>query len=82
LHDPYHVGFVRFSAVKKRLGSRVLRSVLEISPTWIPHGVKRSLPVYENAAYRLEEHGWSKDEIEIAVGEVLRFVGLDGEEER
>ena len=40
------------------------------------------LPVYENAAYRLEEHGWSEDEIERAVGEVLRFVGLDGEEEK
>jgi len=40
------------------------------------------LPVYENAAYRLEEHGWSEDEIERAVTEVLRFVGLDGEEEK
>src|SRR6476620_9289393 len=40
------------------------------------------LPVYENAAYRLEEHGWSEDEIARAVNEVLRFVGLDGEEEK
>jgi phospholipid/cholesterol/gamma-HCH transport system ATP-binding protein len=40
------------------------------------------LPVYENAAYRLEEHGWSEEEIERAVKEVLRFVGLDGEEEK
>ena len=40
------------------------------------------LPVYENAAYRLEEHGWSEDEIERAVAEVLRFVGLSGEEEK
>jgi phospholipid/cholesterol/gamma-HCH transport system ATP-binding protein len=38
------------------------------------------LPVNENAAYRLVEHGWSEDEIERAVREVLRFVGLDGEE--
>lgn len=38
------------------------------------------LPVYENAAYRLEEHGWSEEEIARAVQEVLRFVGLDGEE--
>lgn len=38
------------------------------------------LPVYENAAYRLKEHGWSEDEIERAVAEVLRFVGLEGEE--
>src|SRR4026209_672245 len=40
------------------------------------------LPVYENAAYRPEEHGWSENEIERAVGEVLRLVGLDGEEEK
>jgi phospholipid/cholesterol/gamma-HCH transport system ATP-binding protein len=40
------------------------------------------LPVYENAAYRLEEHGWSEDDIERAVGEVLRFVGLEGEESK
>lgn len=40
------------------------------------------LPVYENAAYRLEEHGWSEDEIEKAVAEVLRFVGLEGEERK
>lgn len=37
------------------------------------------LPVYENAAYRLEEHGSSKEEIDRAVAEVLRFVGLEGE---
>ena len=40
------------------------------------------LPVYENAAYRLEEHGWAEEEIERAVSEVLNFVGLDGEEEK
>jgi phospholipid/cholesterol/gamma-HCH transport system ATP-binding protein len=40
------------------------------------------LPVYENAAYRLEEHGWAEEEIERAVSEVLRFVGLEGEEEK
>ena len=40
------------------------------------------LPVYENAAYRLEEHGWTEDEIESAVAEVLRFVGLEGEESK
>jgi phospholipid/cholesterol/gamma-HCH transport system ATP-binding protein len=40
------------------------------------------LPVYENAAYRLEEHGWSEEEIKRAVTEVLRFVGLDGEEDK
>lgn len=40
------------------------------------------LPVYENAAYRLEEHGWSEAEIARSVAEVLRFVGLDGEESK
>jgi phospholipid/cholesterol/gamma-HCH transport system ATP-binding protein len=40
------------------------------------------LRVYENAAYRLEEHGWSEDEIERAVNEALLFVGLDGEENK
>ncbi len=40
------------------------------------------LPVYENAAYRLEEHRWAEAEIDKAVREVLRFVGLDGEEEK
>ena len=38
------------------------------------------LPVYENAAYRLEDHGWAEEEVDRAVSEVLRFVGLDGEE--
>lgn len=40
------------------------------------------LTVYENAAYRLEEHGWSEEQIERAVSEVLQFVGLEGEEEK
>ena len=40
------------------------------------------LRVYENAAYRLEDHGWSEAEVDRAVTEVLRFVGLDGEEEK
>lgn len=40
------------------------------------------LTVYDNAAYRLEEHGWSEDAIKQAVTEVLRFVGLEGEEDK
>lgn len=40
------------------------------------------LPVYENAAYRLEEHHWPEEDIDKAVREVLHFVGLDGEEEK
>ena len=40
------------------------------------------MSVYDNAAYRLEEHGWEEDRIYKAVCEVLRFVGLEGEEEK
>ena len=40
------------------------------------------LTVYENAAYRLEEHGWAEEEIAKAVAEILQFVGLDGEEQK
>jgi phospholipid/cholesterol/gamma-HCH transport system ATP-binding protein len=40
------------------------------------------LTVYENAAYRLQEHGWPEAEIDKAVAEVLKFVGLDGEEQK
>ena len=40
------------------------------------------LPVYENAAFRLEEHGWAEEDVERAVAEVLRFVGLEGEESK
>ena len=40
------------------------------------------LTVYENAAYRLEELGRTDEQIDKAVGEVLRFVGLEGEEQR
>jgi phospholipid/cholesterol/gamma-HCH transport system ATP-binding protein len=40
------------------------------------------MTVYENAAYRLEEHGWTEEQIDKAVREVLKFVGLDGEVEK
>jgi phospholipid/cholesterol/gamma-HCH transport system ATP-binding protein len=40
------------------------------------------LSVYENVAFRLDEHGWPQDRIEPAVAEVLSFVGLAGEEEK
>jgi phospholipid/cholesterol/gamma-HCH transport system ATP-binding protein len=40
------------------------------------------LSVYDNVAYRLEEHGWSENEIAPAVLEVLKFVELDGEEDK
>jgi phospholipid/cholesterol/gamma-HCH transport system ATP-binding protein len=38
--------------------------------------------VYENVAYRPEEHGWDPERIEKAVTEVLKFVGLEGEESK
>ena len=40
------------------------------------------LTVFENAAYRLEEHGWSEEETKKAVADVLQFVGLQGEENK
>jgi phospholipid/cholesterol/gamma-HCH transport system ATP-binding protein len=40
------------------------------------------LSVYENVAYRLQEHGVDETEIEKAVMEVLRFVGLDRDAEK
>jgi len=40
------------------------------------------LTVYENAAYRLKEHGWMKEQIEKTVKEVLNFVALAGEEKK
>ncbi len=38
--------------------------------------------VYENTAYRLDDHDWPEDEIERAVVEVLTFVGLEKEQEK
>jgi phospholipid/cholesterol/gamma-HCH transport system ATP-binding protein len=35
------------------------------------------MSVYDNAAYRLVEHNWPDEEVERAVAEVLRFVGLE-----
>lgn len=40
------------------------------------------LTVYENVAYRPEEHGWDEESIEKVVSEVLQFVGLQGEENK
>lgn len=40
------------------------------------------LTVFENAAYRLEDHGWDEEDIRKAVTEVLQFVGLEGEESK
>jgi phospholipid/cholesterol/gamma-HCH transport system ATP-binding protein len=40
------------------------------------------LSVYDNVAYRPQEHGWDEESIEKAVTEVLQFVGLQGEEQK
>lgn len=40
------------------------------------------LSVFENVAYRLEEHAWTEQNIQNAVTEVLDFVGLGGEEDK
>ncbi len=40
------------------------------------------LSVYDNTAYRLKEHGRPDEEIEKAVAEALRFVGLEGEDNK
>lgn len=40
------------------------------------------MTVYENVAYRLEEFGWEKEEIEKAVTEVLRYVGLEDDADK
>ena len=38
--------------------------------------------VYDNAAYRLVEHDWPSDKVDVAVREVLGFVGLDQDLEK
>jgi phospholipid/cholesterol/gamma-HCH transport system ATP-binding protein len=40
------------------------------------------LSVFENAAYRLYEHDWPEAEVEAAVHEILRFVGLERDIEK
>jgi len=40
------------------------------------------LTVYDNAAYRLVEHGASEEKTEAAVQEVLRFVGLESDADK
>lgn len=35
------------------------------------------MSVYDNTAYRLDEHGWAEADTERAVGEILKFVGLE-----
>lgn len=35
------------------------------------------MSVYDNTAYRLDEHDWPEDDVERAVSEILTFVGLE-----
>lgn len=37
------------------------------------------MSVYDNTAYRLDEHGWREEDTERAVREILSFVGLEEE---
>src|SRR5262249_30070519 len=40
------------------------------------------LSAFENAAYRLVEHKWTEQQIEPAVRQILRFVGLENDAEK
>src|SRR5215208_7155614 len=40
------------------------------------------MTAYDNAAYRLTEHGWPEEEVDRAVQEILRFVGLENDMEK
>ena len=40
------------------------------------------MTVYDNTAYRLDEHGWPEADTERAVREILKFVGLEDEMDR
>ncbi len=41
-----------------------------------------SLTVFDNAAYRLVEHNWQGEDVDAAVYEILRFVGLENDAEK
>lgn len=38
-----------------------------------------SLSVFDNAAYRLDDQGWSEADTDVAVKEILQFVGLEND---
>jgi phospholipid/cholesterol/gamma-HCH transport system ATP-binding protein len=40
------------------------------------------MSTYDNAAFRLIEHGWPKDRVESAVREILTFVGLEDDADK
>lgn len=40
------------------------------------------MDVYDNAAFRLEEHDWPEDKVDAAVREILGFVGLEHDMEK
>jgi len=41
------------------------------------HSLFTGMSVYDNTAYRLDEHGWPEADTERAVREILKFVGLE-----
>jgi phospholipid/cholesterol/gamma-HCH transport system ATP-binding protein len=41
-----------------------------------------SLSVYDNAAFRLVEHGWAEQDVDRAVREILAFVGLENDTDK
>jgi len=41
-----------------------------------------SLSVFDNAAYRLDDQGWSEADTEVAVKEILQFVGLENDAQK
>jgi phospholipid/cholesterol/gamma-HCH transport system ATP-binding protein len=46
------------------------------------HTLFTGMSVYDNAAYRLDEHGWPEADTERAVREILTFVGLENDIEK
>ena len=40
------------------------------------------LSTYDNAAFRLVEHGWSPERVDVAVREILTFVGLEDDADK
>ena len=85
------MGFLKPDSGQILVGSREIQTLDEAELLAIRGGVMgmvfqedslfTGLSVYENVAYRLEEHAWKTKEIQKAVTEVLDFVGLAGEED-
>lgn len=59
-----------------RLRSRIMGLVFQEDTLFT------GMSVYDNTAYRLVEHEWAEADIEKAVTEILRFVGLENDMEK